>query len=157
MRVLMKPIRNCAKALIIRDGKVLLLEKQVGDANWYVFPGGGQAKGETLAEAVQRECMEEIGTHVTIGSLRFVREYIGANHEFPKAHEELHHLEFLFLCDVPDDYEPKMGTAPDEEQIRVDWIPIEDLATYPVFPRKLAKAIAEEDHSTLNIYWGDVN
>lgn len=153
----MKPIRNCAKALIIRDEKVLLLEKQVGEANWFVFPGGGQDKGETLADSIQRECMEEIGTHVKIGPLRFVREYIGSNHEFAKAHEDLHHIEFLFLCDVPGEYEPKVGEAPDEEQIRVAWIPIKDLATLPVFPRTLAKSIAEQGVAKLNIYWGDVN
>ncbi len=153
----MKHIRNCAKALIIRDRKVLLVEKRVGDDNWFVFPGGGQDKGETLEEALQRECMEEIGTHVVLGPLRFIREYVGSKHEFGESHQDRHHIELLFLCDVPDDYQPRMGKEPDQEQIRVDWIAIEDLATEPVFPRAIAKALATEDINTLHIYWGDVN
>ena len=157
MRVLMKHIRNCAKALIIRDRQVLLIEKRVGDANWFVFPGGGQERGETLEEALQRECMEEIGTHVVVGPLRFVREYVGSKHEFGDSHQDRHHVELLFLCDVPDDYQPRMGEAPDEEQIRVDWIPLENLNEEPVFPRTLAKAIAQGDLSNLDVYWGDVN
>ncbi|MCZ4151587.1 NUDIX hydrolase, partial [Escherichia coli] len=53
----MKPIRNSAKAVIIQNGRLLVikLEDQYGTA--YVFPGGGQEKGEELKDAVARECL----------------------------------------------------------------------------------------------------
>jgi len=54
-------IRNSAKAVIIKDGKVLLTQNIDEEGLFYLFPGGGQEKGETLHEAVVRECIEELG------------------------------------------------------------------------------------------------
>lgn len=70
----MKPIRNSAKAVIVQDGRLLVirLEDQYGTA--YVFPGGGQEKGEELKDAVARECLEEIGQAVNVGLLH-IRVY----------------------------------------------------------------------------------
>lgn len=48
-------IRNSAKALIIKDGKMLAIKIQDKDEEWYIMPGGGQESEETLAKAVCRE------------------------------------------------------------------------------------------------------
>src|SRR5687768_8900235 len=48
--------RNSAKALIVKDGRILVIRKKVGTELWYLLPGGGQEKGETLHEALKREC-----------------------------------------------------------------------------------------------------
>jgi 8-oxo-dGTP pyrophosphatase MutT (NUDIX family) len=56
-----KPIRVSAKAVIIRDGK-LLATKNVGITGvFYLLPGGAQMPGEALDKAVRRECREEVG------------------------------------------------------------------------------------------------
>ncbi|MBM3861911.1 MAG: NUDIX domain-containing protein, partial [Verrucomicrobia bacterium] len=68
-------IRNSAKAIIIRDGCVLLVRVNDEGGEWYVLPGGGQRHGESLHETVRRECLEEIGVEVEVGELRLVREY----------------------------------------------------------------------------------
>ncbi|MDI6739140.1 MAG: NUDIX domain-containing protein [Candidatus Edwardsbacteria bacterium] len=73
----MKLIRNSAKAVIINDCKLLVLEMRDEDGPWYALPGGGQQPGETLHAALVRECREEANAAVTIGELLFIREYIG--------------------------------------------------------------------------------
>jgi len=75
------PVRNSAKAVIMKDGCVLLTKNQHEQEIFYLFPGGGQEHGETLEEAVKRECIEEIGQEVVVRELLHVREYIGRNHE----------------------------------------------------------------------------
>ena len=54
-------IRNSAKALIIKDGKMAAIKIRDAGEEWYIMPGGGQEAGETLNEAVCREVSEELG------------------------------------------------------------------------------------------------
>lgn len=49
-------------------GRVLLLKADYGDRAWGL-PGGGLEPGETLHEALLRECREELGCEVTVGYL----------------------------------------------------------------------------------------
>ena len=63
-------IRNCARAVIVRDGAILLLCKQSPSyGTRYALPGGAQEEYETLQAALVRECHEEIGTTVTVCDL----------------------------------------------------------------------------------------
>ncbi len=47
------------------DGEVLLLRANYGDKTWGL-PGGGLDKGETIHQALVRECMEELGCTIDI-------------------------------------------------------------------------------------------
>lgn len=94
----MKPIRNSAKAIIIHEDRILLIQNTDENGYWYTLPGGGQGFGETLTDAVLRECKEELGTEVAVGDLMFVREYIGANHEFAAVDFDQHQVDFMFEC-----------------------------------------------------------
>lgn len=52
-----------AKALVVRDGKLLLAKQE--DGRWEL-PGGGVEPGETPTQAVIREVQEECGLTATI-------------------------------------------------------------------------------------------
>ena len=112
----MNPIRNSAKAIIIRRGMLLAIEARDTEGLWYGLPGGGQNPGETLTEALIRECLEEIGAPVNPGRLVCIREYIGRNHEFANEDSKTHSIEFMFKCTIPDDYSPAEGHQPDPVQ-----------------------------------------
>jgi len=73
----MKPIRNSAKAIIIKDGKLLTTKNQSRTGIFFILPGGGQEFGETLHETLERECREEIGCKVEVSELLWIREYRG--------------------------------------------------------------------------------
>lgn len=70
-------IRSSVQAIIIHEGKLLTLKKYDYNKFMNILPGGGQEPGETLKEAVIRECREEIGVKVEVNELLFVSEYIG--------------------------------------------------------------------------------
>jgi 8-oxo-dGTP pyrophosphatase MutT (NUDIX family) len=50
--------RNAVRAVIVRDGKILLIHSNRG---YYKFPGGGVEGNETDSEALLREIAEETG------------------------------------------------------------------------------------------------
>lgn len=45
-----RKIRNAAKALIIKDDKMLAIKISDGKEEWYIMPGGGQDVEELLPE-----------------------------------------------------------------------------------------------------------
>jgi len=152
----MKPIRNSAKAVIIQNGRLLVikLEDQYGTA--YVFPGGGQEKGEELKDAVARECLEEIGQAVTVGELLHIREYIGKNHEFAKWDEDVHQVEFYFKCHLNNPEASEFaGSNPDDHQVAVEWIPLEDLPQVRLYPKTIGEMLLRPEEA--RIYLGDLN
>lgn len=50
------------------DGRALQLKQTYGDRRWGL-PGGGVEPGETIHQAIARECAEELGTSVELGPL----------------------------------------------------------------------------------------
>lgn len=61
-------VRPSARAIIIKDNKVLMVHSQVYD--YYKFPGGGINCGETRIDALIRETREEAGLIVIKESIR---------------------------------------------------------------------------------------
>ena len=65
-------VRNAAKALIIKDDKMLAVKISDDKEEWYIMPGGGQAVEELLPQTVCREVAEEVGIQVEVKDLAFV-------------------------------------------------------------------------------------
>jgi 8-oxo-dGTP diphosphatase len=137
----MKPIRNSAKAIIIRDNQILLTKNLDRDGYFYLFPGGGQEKGETLKDALERECVEEVGCRVNVNDLLFIREYIGKNHEHAEWDNDVHQVEFYFECLIEQLENMNNGTNPDDNQVGVVWINTNKLDEVRIYPRVLANQI----------------
>ncbi|WP_446483100.1 NUDIX domain-containing protein [Cohnella xylanilytica] len=111
--------------------------------------------GETLIEAVYRECLEEIGAEIIVKDLIHIREYIGKNHEFAEWDSDIHQVEFYFLCYLKDSNSGLTnGSNPDSNQVAVEWIGLEKIDTVRVYPKALGIIIKNNIKS--NIYIGDV-
>ena len=77
-------IRCAAKALIVRDGCLLLNRCRRGNSDvYYDLPGGGQHPFESMEEAVRREVMEEAGIGVRILRFAALAEEIAAQYSIP--------------------------------------------------------------------------
>ena len=138
----MRPIRVAAKAIIVREGRLLVTKNLDAQGEWYLLPGGGQEPGEALPETVRRECREEVGADVEVGDLRFVRDYIGRHHEFPTEDGEVHALELMFACTLLPGEEPRTGALPDSAQVGVAWLDLADLERHRLYPQALTRVLA---------------
>ena len=131
-------IRNSAKALIIRDGKMAAIRINDGTEEWYIMPGGGQESGEQLSDAVRREVAEELGLEVEPKELAFVVEGVQG--------ESFHRVDLVFLCE----YIRPIKNARlhgDTNQTGVEWLDIKMLNTSKLYPSKLRRQI-------MNLYEG---
>lgn len=155
----MKPIRNSAKAIVIEDGKLLCTKNSDHLGVYYLLPGGGQNPGENLAEALKRECQEEISSEIEVHDLRYVRDYISNNHDYEFADENpgFHQVELMFRCSLVDGEEPATGETPDGHQIGVEWLPLDRLSEYRLYPKALIPYLMKHEDMSSIVYIGDVN
>ena len=151
----MPNIRLSIKAVIIENDRLLVLKNRDDDGDWYMLPGGGQEHGETVPAALRRECLEEIGSDVTVGRLCFVRDYIARHHEFAAVDGGTHQVELMFECRMLS--APKMGTNPDSMQTDVVWLDLAVLPEYRLYPSPLRRLLQHGLSAGETTYLGDVN
>lgn len=131
-------IRNSAKALVIKDGKMLAVKVKDNEDEWYILPGGGQGSEEPLSAAVCREVAEETGVLAECRELLFVIEGVHG--------ETFHRVDLVFDCAY-------IAALPDAElrrdtnQTGYAWLDIKTLNTQPLYPSKLRRQI-------MNVYQG---
>ncbi len=150
-------IRIAARALIVRDGRVLMTHCRDERGDWYLLPGGGQQVGESLPAALARECREELGVDVEVSGLIHVRDYIPAEGDFSYLSATQHQLELFFKCSVPDDYVARNGPQSDTNQVDVVWLDPEELKNNRVFPARLGEVVNPQRAAALPFYWGTEN
>jgi len=148
-------IRNAVRAVIVRDGRILLLKKFDGvRGERYALPGGAQDLGETLEQALDRECLEEIGTRVGIVALLHVGDYFKVRDTDPLSTRHL--VEFAFLCTVPDDYVAHSGLKPDKSQVDVVWADLANLPALPMSPGSLSQHLPSGLQRNVAVYLGTI-
>ncbi|HTB62510.1 MAG TPA: NUDIX domain-containing protein [Opitutales bacterium] len=150
-------VRTAARAVVVRDGKLLAITMRDREGEFFILPGGGQRHGETLADTLRRETHEEIGLALEPGPMLYVREYIGKNHGFAREHQHFHQVEVVFRCALPEGAEVGAGSERDRKQIGVAWLELAKLGEYRFFPAFLKKCVRGDDFAVSPLYWGDLN
>ncbi|WP_257477150.1 NUDIX domain-containing protein [Acidipropionibacterium jensenii] len=146
--------RAASRALIIRDGRLLVEINDDGDLVWWSLPGGGQEFGETKEQGLVRECREEIGCEVVVGDFALALDYIGANH---LLHEDLFsQTEVYFWCTLAEGSEPHMSYNPDDFQTGLRWVPLDQLPGSPLFPAAISQWLGA-DPATRPCWLGDAD
>lgn len=106
--------RFSVHAAIFNDRKeVLLLKQTYTDLRWGL-PGGGVEEGETIDQAILRECMEELGVNVEI------QAFTGLYY-----HREFHAQVGIFRCAILPNQEIRLS----EEHSEYRYFPIDELGS----------------------------
>ncbi|MFV0526726.1 MAG: NUDIX hydrolase [Acidimicrobiales bacterium] len=110
-------------AIVIDRGRLLLVERgrPPGVGQWSV-PGGRVEAGETLAEAVEREVLEETGCRVRCGPFVGLAERIS-----PQWHFVI--LDFTAELTAPSDL-----LSPGDDAADAAWVDLVEVGDLPVVP-----------------------
>lgn len=153
-------IRSSAKALLVRDGKLLVIRCQRRGTEYYTLPGGGQEYQESLAQTVIRECLEETGLSVKVESLAAVQEEIVTDPQaIQSAPEYCHEHMWYFRCRIADS-QIQETTHQDLGQTGIQWVPLDEVKTLPILPQWLREccdtAVSREAvfHSEQTVFLG---
>ncbi len=135
-------VATAARAIIQRDGKLLVIRYRDEHGDFYAMPGGEQRHGESLAEAVIREVAEETGAIVLAGKLRFVRECRGSP-ESRSLPVDWHSVELFFDCElIRQDGQP---TLLDPGQADSLWLTPNELRQRCFFPMAILDSLDRHD------------
>ncbi len=124
-----------ARAVIIQDGAVALIERRRDGRLYYVFPGGGVEGDETPRQAAVREAREELGLVVAPGPL--IAEVVRDGE-----------TQFLYLASVTGgafgsgDGPEMTGAAPARGTYTPIWVSLAELRRLPVYPAAVAGIVA---------------
>lgn len=79
------------------SGYVLLLKATYGNEGWGL-PGGALDPGESIHDALRRECYEELGSPIEI-------LYLSGVYSHPSVRSHA----FIFRCELPDGQRPRLS------------------------------------------------
>ncbi len=152
-----KVFRYSIKAIIIKDGKLLVESCDYGRGRFCKLPGGGHQWGETMREAVIRECKEELCLDVVPTRLVLARDYIAKNHIQTIDMDCFHQAELMFECSVEDFSTLSCGLEPDGDNQQIKWIALDDLEASDFYPKAIVPYLKKINEITETIVLGDVN
>ena len=120
--------RRRSSAIITKGGRVLLVHRIDGKADYWTFAGGGIEINETPEQAIRREVMEETSLDVVNCTVAF--EDIDT---FASTHNT------FFLCDTDRDDVvlggPELETQSATNRHMMKWVSIEDVDSLKLVPK----------------------
>jgi 8-oxo-dGTP pyrophosphatase MutT (NUDIX family) len=116
--------RHTGRAIVIHDGRLLLMERWRDGLHYFSIPGGGIESGESAEQAAVRELYEE--TSLTVELIRPVFEMHDG--------DVIHHI-FLakYISGEPHlpDHAEEAAHMHENNRFKPGWVPLETIAELP--------------------------
>ncbi len=139
----------------IHNGKVLL-DRNTRN-NYWVLPGGHPEMMESMATALRREVLEEIGAEVEVVRLLWIVE------NFFLKNKPVHELSFYFLIHLPSNSPLLASDGPfygeeHDHRLIFQWYPMENgvLSSLPLYPGFLTSALTSIPSSPQHIVFEEI-
>lgn len=128
--------RISCRAIVIEDGKLVVMKREKEGRLYYTFPGGGKEENETNDECVVRECIEEFG--IVVKPQKHVYTY-----------ENEKTLQYFYVCDwMSGEIGTGVGEEFQEDRNRGTYEPmlieISNIENLPLMPPEVALALFED-------------
>ncbi|MGD8374330.1 MAG: NUDIX domain-containing protein [Candidatus Woesebacteria bacterium] len=130
-------MRKTSRAIVIKNNKILLIERYNKGVHYFVLPGGHVEEGESSEATVLREVLEE--TSIKVEPLSMIRSEI----------DGLGNEQYIYLCRfvsgepmLPLNCPEAKKAATSNDKWMPAWFDLNDLRDQVVYPKDLAKIVA---------------
>jgi len=149
-------IRCAAKALIVKDGRILLNRCRRTDGGvYYDLPGGGQHSFESMEEAVRREVLEETGLSVRVVRFAALAEEIYTDEALRRKYPDYCHRVMHIFAAEPDGTAAGVSSEKDWGMEASEWIPLNGVDDLPeVRPSAIHRRLKEILDSDAPVWLG---
>lgn len=126
--------RLAARALILRDGRLLLVNAYPGEqSDLWCAPGGGVDRGLSIPDNLIREVREETGLTVRVGPLALINEFHDPASGF-------HQVDLFFRCEITGGTLDEGATDPEGVVNRRRFVTAVEMERLRFKPDSLARA-----------------
>lgn len=135
-----KPLLR-AEGLICNDDFTRVLVQCDEEESFYRFPGGTIEFGETAAEAIMRELIEEFDLEVEVNTLALINESI-----IEYDGKQRHDCTLIHWCELKGENDVDNSLLHKEQEgIKLTWKSLIELSMKPVYPEGILKTIEYVD------------
>lgn len=132
-----RPPRLAVRGIVMREGRLLLVNAWKGKDHIWCAPGGGVEPHSSLPDNLAREIHEETGLTVRVGAPCLVNEFHDPDHDF-------HQVDVYFRCTLIAGDPGGDWTDPEGIVSMRRWVTRAEMAALTVKPDSLA-AVAWKD------------
>jgi len=132
-----KPIRIAARAVILNNNRLLLVNAYKGRGDLWCAPGGGAEPHSSLPDNLVREVFEETGLTITVKKPCLINEFHNPNGTF-------HQVEVFFRCVLSAGTLDPEWEDPEAIVTLRRWVTRAELAAMTVRPKSLAAVAWQE-------------
>ncbi len=127
----LRPIRLAVRAIIVQDGRLLLVNAwPEGKSALLCAPGGGAELHQSLPQNLIREVYEETGLTVSVGGVCLVNEFHDPQGDF-------HQVDIYFRAEITAGTVDDGWQDPEAVVTQRRWVTAEDMAELKVKPDSL--------------------
>ncbi len=130
--------------IVFKEGKIALVKHENSyNGIYYLMPGGGLERDETIEECAAREVKEEIGLDVEVRNLAYYEDVVS---------EDDHTLHLVFRCEIVGGKIENLD--PDKKVKEIVFLSEEEFKKVKFFPKKLKKTLFSEKDNDFPVSLG---
>lgn len=132
-------MRQAVRAIVVRDGHLLVIHRNKFGQEYYILPGGGLQPGEPAEQAVFRQVHQETSMAIVNPRLVIIEEA-----------GDPYGVQYIYLCQYVSG-EPRLQPSSPEAEINAlgknlyspQWLPLHSLASVPFRSATLRQALMQ--------------
>lgn len=128
------------KALIVRNGMLLLVKKSAEDpihpGKWEI-PGGRMKFGESVEQNIKREVKEETGLHISVGEPFDVWAWMIYETDSSGSPMQTQVVAVARVCEADSDDVSISGQKKEDYLSDARWVPVDDVLCYDIIPEMI--------------------